>query len=78
MVGTGVENAGGAGGKKREEKICEELELPWMRTRVGISFVGFDWGGGDVGREVVTSRVPWGVGISRRVMIFEGGRAICA
>lgn len=78
MLGIGIEKADGAGGKKIEVKICEELELPCIKTSVGISLFGLDWGGGDVGREVVTSRMPCAVGTSRRVITLGGGRLICA
>ena len=41
----------------------------------GTSLAGSDCvgGGGDMGRDVITSRVPWMVGTSRRVMMLGGG-----
>ena len=56
--GTRGLKADGGGGKKMEVKICDELELPWIRRIVGISFAGSDCGGGDTGRDVITSRTP--------------------
>ena len=54
----GVLKAEGGGGKKKEVKIREELELPWIKTTVGICLVESGCGGGDRGKEVITSIVP--------------------
>ena len=72
---TGAEKADGGGGKKIDLKIWEEPELPWIRRMSGMFLVGSDCGGGDVGREVRTSRVPWVVATSNRVMRLGGGLA---
>lgn len=74
----GDEKADGGGGKKMDLNIWEELELPWIRRMSGMFLVGSDCGGGDVGREVITSRVPWAVATSKRVMRLGGGFAVIA
>lgn len=76
VVAWGDEKADGGAGKKIDLKIWDELELPWMSRMSGISLAGSEsdcGGGGDMGRDVITSRVPWMVGTSKRVMILGGG-----